>query len=110
MSATDNGRIDEIISALQFLGKEKLICYSKEIKWLTELKQRLANSEWRNAEYEKPEIFDREGRSNDVWIIEEDGTRYFAYYTKRGNWIAFDGCLIVHPTHWMPLPEEPRNK
>ena len=34
MSAADRGIIDEIIFALNTLGKEKMISYDKEIKWL----------------------------------------------------------------------------
>lgn len=39
-SATDRGYIDEIISALKVLGKEKMICYADEINWLKQLRKR----------------------------------------------------------------------
>ena len=39
MSAADRGVIDEIILALNTLGKEKFISYDKEIEWLTKLKE-----------------------------------------------------------------------
>lgn len=39
MSAADRGTIDEIILALNILGKEKMISYDKEIKWLIKLKE-----------------------------------------------------------------------
>ena len=38
MSAADRGVIDEIIFALNALGKEKMISYDKEIEWLNELR------------------------------------------------------------------------
>ena len=109
MSATDNGRIDEIIGALQFLGKEKLICYSEEIEWLTELKQRLANSEWKNAMYEQPT------KSGLTFVMETSSKgRYqkiLYYNSKEKKW--YDNEMNAHwrnITHWMPLPEEPKNK
>ena len=39
MSSADRGVIDEIIFALNTLGKEKCISYDKEIKWLNELRE-----------------------------------------------------------------------
>lgn len=39
MSAADRGIVDEIILALNTLGKEKMISYYKEIKWLIKLKE-----------------------------------------------------------------------
>jgi len=39
-TATDRGYIDEIISALKVLGKEKMICYADEINWLKQLRKR----------------------------------------------------------------------
>lgn len=39
MSAEDRGIVDEIILALNTLGEEKMICFSKEINWLNELKK-----------------------------------------------------------------------
>ena len=39
MSAADRGIVDEIILALNTLGKEKIISYDKEINWLNELKK-----------------------------------------------------------------------
>lgn len=39
MSAADRGIIDEIIFALNTLGKEKMISYDKEIEWLIKLEQ-----------------------------------------------------------------------
>ena len=39
MSAEDRGVIDEIILALNTLGKEKMICFYTEINWLNELKK-----------------------------------------------------------------------
>lgn len=110
MSATDNGRIDEIISALQFLGKEKLICYSEEIKWLTELKQRLANSEWRNVEYELPPKREDRDSSNEVLVTGIDLKDVFRYNYASKCWL--DECNGRHwgITHWMPVPEEPKNK
>ena len=39
MSAGDRGIIDEIIFALNTLGKEKMISYDKEIEWLIKLKE-----------------------------------------------------------------------
>ena len=39
MSAADRGIIDEIIFALNTLGKEKMISYDKEIEWLNQLKE-----------------------------------------------------------------------
>ena len=39
MSAADRGIVDEIILALNTLGKEKLISYDKEIEWLNQLKE-----------------------------------------------------------------------
>lgn len=34
ITASDRGIVDEIIFALNALGKEKMICYDKEIEWL----------------------------------------------------------------------------
>lgn len=39
MSAGDRGIINEIILALNTLGKEKMISYDKEIEWLIKLKE-----------------------------------------------------------------------
>ena len=39
MSAADRGIVDEIILALNTLGEEKMISYSKEINWLKELRK-----------------------------------------------------------------------
>ena len=39
MSASDRGVVDEIILALNTLGKEKMISYDKEIEWLIKLKE-----------------------------------------------------------------------
>ena len=39
MSAADRGVVDEIIFALNTLGKEKMISYDKEIEWLNKLKE-----------------------------------------------------------------------
>ncbi len=39
MSASDRGVIEEIILALNTLGREKCISYDKEINWLNELKK-----------------------------------------------------------------------
>ena len=39
MSAADRGVVDEIILALNTLGKEKMISYDKEIEWLIKLKE-----------------------------------------------------------------------
>lgn len=39
-TATDRGYIDEIVSALKVLGKEKMICYADEIHWLKQLRKR----------------------------------------------------------------------
>lgn len=39
MSSADRGVIDEIILALNTLGKEKLISYDEEIEWLIKLKE-----------------------------------------------------------------------
>ena len=39
MSAADRGIVDEIIFALNTLGEEKMISYSKEINWLNELRR-----------------------------------------------------------------------
>lgn len=39
MSAADRGIVDEIILALNTLGKEKRIYYCKEIEWLIRLKE-----------------------------------------------------------------------
>lgn len=39
MSAADRGVVDEIILALNTLGKEKRISYYKEIEWLIKLKE-----------------------------------------------------------------------
>ena len=39
MSAADRGIIDEIIFALNTLGKEKMISFDKEIEWLIKLEQ-----------------------------------------------------------------------
>jgi len=38
MSAADRGIVDEIIFALNTLGREKAISYDKEIEWLIKLK------------------------------------------------------------------------
>lgn len=39
MSAADRGIVDEIIFALNILGKEKTISFDKEIEWLIKLKE-----------------------------------------------------------------------
>ena len=39
MSAADRGIGDEIILALNTLGREKMISYDKEIEWLIKLKE-----------------------------------------------------------------------
>ena len=39
MSAADRGIVDEIILALNTLGREKMISYNKEIEWLIKLKE-----------------------------------------------------------------------
>ena len=38
LSARDRGRIDEIIKALEFLEKDKMICYADEIKFLKKIR------------------------------------------------------------------------
>ena len=39
LSARDRGTIDEIIFALRTLGEEKMICYTKEIKFLEKIRK-----------------------------------------------------------------------
>lgn len=39
LSAADRGIVDEIILALNTLGKEKMISFNKEIEWLIKLKE-----------------------------------------------------------------------
>ena len=39
-NASDNGKVEEIKIALLQLGKEHLISYSEEMKWLDNLKYR----------------------------------------------------------------------
>ena len=41
MDGRDNTNIQEIVSALKQLGREKAICYSDEINWLKELPSRI---------------------------------------------------------------------
>ena len=38
MSASDRGRIDEIIKALKFLEEDKMICYADEIEFLKKIR------------------------------------------------------------------------
>lgn len=38
LTAQDRGRIDEIIKALQFLEKDKMICYADEIEFLKKIR------------------------------------------------------------------------
>jgi len=38
LSARDRGRIDEIIKALEFLAKDKMICYADEIEFLKKIR------------------------------------------------------------------------
>ena len=45
-TAADNGKVQEIINALEFIGKEKMISYNEEIKWLRELKYRFDKDEY----------------------------------------------------------------
>ena len=44
-TAADNGKVQEIINALEFIGKEKMISYNEEIKWLQKLKYRFDKDE-----------------------------------------------------------------
>lgn len=39
MSAEDRSIVDEIVSALHTLGKEKMISYDREIAWLFKLRE-----------------------------------------------------------------------
>ena len=39
ITAADRGTVEEIILALNTLGKEKMISYDKEIEWLNKLKE-----------------------------------------------------------------------
>ena len=108
MSAIDNGRINEIISALQFLSKEKLISYSEEISWLLELKQRLANSEWRNTDYELPT---KSGLYLTVGFYRGDKYKRTLFYNKSNNrWYSNNLYETYSVSYWMPLPEDPKNK
>jgi len=45
-TAADNGKVQEIINALEFIGKEKMISYTEEITWLRELKYRFDKDEY----------------------------------------------------------------
>lgn len=45
-TAADNGKVQEIINALEFVDKEKMFSYNEEIKWLRELKYRFDKNEY----------------------------------------------------------------
>lgn len=45
-TAADNGKVEELIKILDFFGKEKMISYNEEIKWLRELKYRFDKDEY----------------------------------------------------------------
>lgn len=38
LSVRDRGRIDEIIKALEFLEKDKMLCYADEIEFLNKIR------------------------------------------------------------------------
>ena len=46
-TASDNGKVDELIRILEFIGKEKMISYTliDDIRWLKELKYRFDTNE-----------------------------------------------------------------
>lgn len=48
-TATDNGKVNELINALEFIGKEKIISYEDEIKWLKRLKYRFDKDEYNDV-------------------------------------------------------------
>lgn len=45
-TVADNSKVQEIINTLEFIGKEKMISYNEEIKWLRELKYRFDKNEY----------------------------------------------------------------
>lgn len=45
-TAADNGKVQEIINALEFVDKDKMFSYNEEIKWLRELKYRFDKNEY----------------------------------------------------------------
>ena len=44
-TAADNGKVEELINVLKFIGKEKMISYENDIKWLKSLKYRFDKDE-----------------------------------------------------------------
>ena len=45
---------------------------------------------------------------NRRWLVYEDGNFHVAIYTGVKNCEWFNGCICVRPSHWMPLPFEPK--
>ena len=45
-TAADNGKVEELINVLKFIGKEKMISYENDIKWLKSLKYRFDKDEY----------------------------------------------------------------
>ena len=45
-TAADNGEVEELINVLKFIGKEKMISYENDIKWLKSLKYRFDKDEY----------------------------------------------------------------
>ena len=72
-------------------------------------------SQWISVEERLPETTDEFGRSEDVLILDENGWRTVAMYCMPENkWYLSIGAIqgeCEYPfeiTHWMPIPELPK--
>jgi len=63
---------------------------------------------WISVEDELPPTSDKDDESDDYLIVDSDGDKNVGYYNKMDElWFSCDG-YILDVTHWMPLPEAPK--
>ena len=63
---------------------------------------------WISVNDELPPTSDKDDKSDDYLTVDSDGDKNVGYYNKMDElWFSCDG-YILDVTHWMPLPQAPK--